>query len=264
MPVAKKPANPGRFEVPGPDELLVRLARGLRHELGNILTPITAFGEMLSDLPRTDEQTQEDIAAINSAAKRGAAFADRLGDAAGLASVEASEMTLLDLAEIVEESWNSDSVRVRIIITRERGDIHFPEEADSPTSVDANAVKKIVSELLLNSERGGAENVLISISSFKGETLLRFSDDGQGVGADNLKNVAQPYWSSQYASNKGLGLSVVNGLIWAHGGKMILSEDEATKGFTVELQWPNTLVRETQLPIIPSQLSVAETEPVSI
>lgn len=233
------PEEVTRFEVPKPDENLIRFARGMRQELGNILTPIMAFGELLEEDTLLNETLIVDVQAINESAVRGNELMSKLLKAAGLSRVEQTEMTVLDLAEIIEEAWDNENVKARVILTADNSLNHSPEQADLPLLADTKLVTEIIKEISSNSTRSGAENVLISIGVKNEEVIVRVSDDGCGVKSYEIEFLAKPYMSYWGGASKGLGLSVINGIVTSFNGTLILETDKILKGLTVEFKWPN-------------------------
>lgn len=226
-----------RVELAPPTEQMVRFARGLRHQLGNVLTPVVAFGELLASDPDLSEDARSDVAAINEAASRGSELVERLLVAAGLSRVELAQFTVLDLAEAIEESWPRDEVRSRVMLAVEGGSRHTAEQADLVVTADLRLVLAALAELAANTTRAKASGVTISIGVDGEECVLRVDDDGIGIHTDQLAFVCEPYTSSQHSSARGLGLAVVNGIAKALKGRMIV-EGGLGLGLAVELRWP--------------------------
>jgi signal transduction histidine kinase len=226
-----------RLEIEPPTEQVVRFARGLRHQLGNVLTPVVAFGELLSGDPDLSEDARSDVKAINEAAARGSELVERLLTAAGLSRVELVQMSVLDLAEAVEESWPREDVRTRVMLALDNGTRHTADQADLVVAVDMRLVVAALSELAANTARAKASGATISIGVDGEECVLRVDDDGVGVPSDQLAFVCEAYSSSQHSSARGLGLAVVNGIAKALKGRMVI-ESGLGLGLAVELRWP--------------------------
>lgn len=245
-----------RFDVPPPSLEFVRLAQGVRQSLGAILTPITAFGELLGEDPLLDSQALSDVSAINEASIRAGALMERLLKAAGCARVDSAEMTVLDLAELVEQAWDTAGVRARVILAPGRGSEHTPEQADLTVIADARLIAQIIHEVSSNSVKAGAQNVLISVGVDEDTAVLRVSDDGTGSAVDLMPLLSEAYYSSW--NGDGLGLSVVNGIATSLKGAVVLETDTSVNGFSVEVRWPQnggSLVNESTL--LEAELSIS-------
>lgn len=251
-PLTSEPADSLRFTAPAPGAQLTRMARGLRQELGNILTPIVAFGEMLSGDPKLDEQSKEDVAAINTATVRASELVDTLLLAAGLAPVESTHLSVLDLAEMLEEYSTELPIQARFILSTSKDYQHSPDQMDMILAADVNLLKRILKELFENSFNAGAKNALVSLGVDGQYAILRVSDDGPGVGRELLETMSNPYVSTQNSLARGLGLSVVSGIAFSLGGRLTLETDPSVGGLSAEVSWPVSGVEEEI--IIPQHL----------
>lgn len=244
VPLSSKPEDALHFEVPAPSAQLARMARGLRQDLGNILTPIVAFGEMLGEDPKLDEQSKDDVTAINEAAVRANNLVDTLLVAAGLSPVEHVQLSVLDLAELLEEAGASSPIHARFILSSGKGKTHSPDQMDLIVAADVRLLNRVVKELFENSFTMGAKNILVSVGIEDEYAVIRVSDDGPGVAKDFLSIMSEPYVSTQNSLARGLGLSVVNGIAFSLGGKLTLETDPSVGGLIAEISWPAAGVDE--------------------
>lgn len=103
-----------------------------------------------------------------------------------------------------------------------------------PVSVDAKRMRRAISELIENSmnfmEKGSLtvatqeatpEQISLARAS-KGRSYVAFevADTGPGVDAERKETIFQPFHSSR-VKGMGLGLSIVKGIIDAHGGQIV-------------------------------------------
>lgn len=230
--------EPQRLVVPAPDVKFTRIAEGVRHSLGGILTPVVAFGEMLSFDPVLDAQAKGDVAAINEASRRAELLMDRLLKAAGSERVESVKLTVIDIAEIIEEAWDSD-IKTRIVITDQINGSYIPELADEEVTVDIQLLRGIIKELSSNSEKAHATEAIIYFGARSKKALLRVQDNGDGPQAETFDMLAEPYFTTWGVQSEGLGLAVVNGSIRSMGGQLALETTGDLQGFTAELSWPS-------------------------
>jgi two-component system, cell cycle sensor histidine kinase DivJ len=147
---------------------------------------------------------------------------------------------------------------------------------DLPTMVgDPRAFKQIVINLVSNAvkftERGGT--VTVSAHSDGSRLVLRVSDTGVGIAADDLKRLGDPFFQAGKTYQRrhegtGLGLSIVKSLVGLHAGELTVQSkiDEGTSvtvalplAFTPRAVEPSTNI--ATLTPAPRSTSQEQTEP---
>ena len=118
-----------------------------------------------------------------------------------------------------------------------------PEDLPVMTG-DPRAFKQIVLNLVSNAikftERGG--KVMVSASVEGSRLLLRVTDTGVGIAADDLKRVGDPFFQAGKTYQRrhegtGLGLSIVKSLIGLHAGEITV-QSKIDEGTTVTVALP--------------------------
>ncbi|HEX7084727.1 MAG TPA: ATP-binding protein [Vicinamibacterales bacterium] len=116
-----------------------------------------------------------------------------------------------------------------------------------PVSADAGALRAVFANLITNAIKYGGTGrwlkVSVSEGSAKGRRDLRIAvaDRGLGIGPADLPHIFEPFYRGAEASARqihgnGLGLSIVRGIVEAHGGRISLqSTPGAGSTFTVHL-----------------------------
>jgi len=102
--------------------------------------------------------------------------------------------------------------------------------------------RRLLSNLITNAVKYGAEPVLISTSVGKGEVVLTVRDHGKGVNEADIPMLLQPFSRGEKArtlSGSGLGLAIVKRIVDMHHGRMTLSNHEGG-GLLVEIRLPFT------------------------
>jgi cell cycle sensor histidine kinase DivJ len=114
---------------------------------------------------------------------------------------------------------------------------------------DPRAFRQIVLNLVSNAikftERGG--RVTISADVEEPHLMLRVSDTGIGIAADDLKRIGRPFFQAGKTYQRrhegtGLGLSIVKSLVALHGGELAF-QSEVDEGTTVTVTLPLALAR---------------------
>ena len=75
--------------------------------------------------------------------------------------------------------------------------------------------------------------------------LLTFSDEGEGIGAEDMQKIFQPYFTTKEAGI-GLGLAITERIIREHGGE-IRVESEIGKGTTFAVVLPTKKQAEVEV-----------------
>jgi cell cycle sensor histidine kinase DivJ len=121
--------------------------------------------------------------------------------------------------------------------------------ADAPQDLpdlngDPRAFKQIVLNLVANAikftERGGKVTVSAEIEGSR--LLLRVSDTGVGIAAEDLKRIGAPFFQAGKTYQRrhegtGLGLSIVKSLVGLHSGEMTV-QSKVDEGTTVTVALP--------------------------
>jgi cell cycle sensor histidine kinase DivJ len=109
---------------------------------------------------------------------------------------------------------------------------------------DPRAFKQIVLNLVANAikftERGGAVTVSAGVEGSR--LVLRVSDTGVGISADDLKRIGNPFFQAGTTYQRrhegtGLGLSIVKSLVALHAGEMSV-QSKLDQGTTVTVALP--------------------------
>ena len=127
---------------------------------------------------------------------------------------------------------------------------------------DPRAFKQIVLNLVSNAikftERGGTVTVSAGVEGSR--LMLRVTDTGVGIAADDLKRIGDPFFQAGKTYQRrhegtGLGLSIVKSLVGLHAGEMSL-QSRIDEGTTVTVALPLTLT-----PAAPPSSNIAKLTP---
>ena len=89
-------------------------------------------------------------------------------------------------------------------------------------------VANLVGNAIKFTPRGGS--VAVQVRDWGAEIEVRVTDTGEGIAADALPRIFDPYRQAHAGRNgSGLGLAVVKGFVDAHGGRVDV-ESEPGKG----------------------------------
>jgi cell cycle sensor histidine kinase DivJ len=128
-----------------------------------------------------------------------------------------------------------------------------PEDLPGITG-DPRAFKQIVLNLVSNAikftERGGAVTVSAAVEGSR--LVLRVTDTGVGIAADDLKRIGDPFFQAGQTYQRrhegtGLGLSIVKTLVGLHGGEINV-KSRLDEGTTVIVALPLAFSPPAQQP----------------
>ncbi|HEX8118147.1 MAG TPA: HAMP domain-containing sensor histidine kinase, partial [Pyrinomonadaceae bacterium] len=79
--------------------------------------------------------------------------------------------------------------------------------------------------------------VSLSFDEETNEVVVEVADNGQGIPADVLPHVFDPFYTTKRAG-AGLGLAVCYGIVTAHGGRVAVESGGGQKGTAVRVSLP--------------------------
>ncbi|MGQ7847214.1 response regulator [Granulosicoccus sp. 3-233] len=226
------------------------LAAGVAHDFNNYLTIIMAGTEMALD--RMGRGVPEALPLEESlkAAHEAARIANQLVTYAGKSPIVSKPINLSLLIHQFSDMLHA-SVATNVALSFSL-DFDIPEiNADIAqmhqllVNVVINASEAIDGErgkiIISTSERHYSArelmNTVIGSALHSGPfVLLTISDTGQGMSAEVMKSVFEPFFSTKM-SGRGLGLATVIGTIKGHGGTLHVESTEG-QGTTIDLLFP--------------------------
>jgi len=228
---------------------LGEMAAGIAHEIRNPLGAIGLYaGSLVEDL--ADRPAQRSVAERIARAVRGLdavvhdvlAFAGevrpRLGEG------DASDLLTRAAESCVHPGWG---VQIR------RDDLG---RAPAPVRCDGELMHRALVDVIRNAceamaESGSRPRVLtldvrparLRPDARTDAVALTVRDTGPGVGPDVVERMFNPFFTTR-ASGTGLGLAIVHRIVDAHGGRVLVRNNEPPPGATVELVVPGSVVSD--------------------
>jgi two-component system sensor histidine kinase HydH len=106
--------------------------------------------------------------------------------------------------------------------------------------IDPDRINQVLLNLYLNAieamESGGRLRIAVSGRSENGELTIQVSDTGNGIAADDLTKIFDPYFTTK-SSGTGLGLAIAHNIVEALGGAIEVNS-KAGVGTTFTLTLP--------------------------
>jgi len=227
------------------DAAKTRFLATMSHELRTPLNAIIGFSEMI---------VQEEALMLNAARRR--EYAQLINDSGQhLLSVVNGILDMSKMEsgnfEITPEPFAPRAALINCcsllaLKARENGiDLvtRMPEDLPVMTG-DPRAFKQVVLNLVSNAvkftERGGTVTVSAGVEGAR--LVLRVTDTGVGIAADDLKRIGDPFFQAGKTYQRrhegtGLGLSIVKSLVGLHAGELTV-ESKVDEGTAVTVSLP--------------------------
>jgi cell cycle sensor histidine kinase DivJ len=247
------------------DASKTRFLATMSHELRTPLNAIIGFSEMI---------VQEDVLMVDAARRK--EYAQLINDSGQhLLSVVNGilEMSKMESGnyEISPEPFAPRAALLNCcnllaLKARENGiDLISRASEDLPVMTgDPRAFKQVVLNLVANAikftEHGGTVTVSASVEGSR--LMLRVSDTGVGIAADDLKRIGDPFFQAGKTYQRrhegtGLGLSIVKSLVALHAGEMTV-QSKVDEGTTVTVALPLAF---TPPPVVKPSSNIATLAP---
>lgn len=211
-----------------------QLSAGVAHELNEPLGAILGFAQLLQKQAGLSEQAIRDLKQIVDAALHGR---DIIRQLMIFSRQSTSECRAMDLNAAVGEALSlirprcaSARVTLRSSLSREPLEI----------VADAAQVRQVVVNLAVNAIQampgGGTLTVVTRANEAGAEIVVR--DTGVGMSEAVQRRLFSPFFTTKdVGEGTGLGLSVVHGIVTAHGGT-IRVDSRVGEGTTFVVFWP--------------------------
>jgi two-component system cell cycle sensor histidine kinase PleC len=248
--MAKIESDRGRERAEAASLAKSQFLANMSHELRTPLNAILGFSEVISTrmFHATPERNYEYAALINSSGHHLLAL---INDILDLAKIEAGrwklEESMIDLHRMADDAlqlvqWRAKDADAKLENT-------IDPELDMLYG-DERAIKQILLNLLSNAVKFTPEHGRVTAFAglgADGGMVFGVSDTGVGIAPEDQSKVFDSFGQGKHDvalpdKGTGLGLTIVKGLIEAHGGHVTL-ESEVGKGTRVSVHLPASRVR---------------------
>jgi two-component system, OmpR family, phosphate regulon sensor histidine kinase PhoR len=230
-------------ELKRADEIRRDFVANVSHELRTPLSILRGYIETMLDhakMPRAE--CARILEVMNQHSKRLGLLANDLLTLAqlesGRSTLELSEIDLLRFFNDLVRDWNKKFAAKKLEAIVDVAD-------DCPSiRADEARLREVFDNLLDNAVKYSNKNSEIRLhAERRGDSIaLSVSDDGIGIGADDLPRIFERFYRVDKARSRelggtGLGLSIVKHIVQLHGG-IVEAESEPGKGATVLIFLP--------------------------
>jgi len=221
---------------------LRRFVADASHELRTPITAIRGFSELHRQGAVTGEkETTELIGRIENESKRMGSLVEDLLLLARLDQAREMDSKPVDINKVVEDA---------VISARAAGPEHpltlNAEDEEIFTLGDEVRIHQVVANLLANARAHTPSGTPISVSVRRSETGIEVvvADKGPGLNAEDQKRIFERFYRADAsrartgADGSGLGLSIVDAVMRAHGGSVSVQSTPG-EGATFTLLFPD-------------------------
>ena len=221
-------------------ELIGQLAGGIAHDLNNLLTPILILTSILLDDKELGKAHLNIVDQIQDAGLRSRDLVQQL---LTFSQLRALELGVHDLNEIV----GNVQPLLRSTLPEDIELISKLHNEALPILADAGQVDQIIMNLVVNAAdampNGGELCIETSTTILEPHQLatnpeaepgpfacITVRDTGQGMSAETLERMYEPFFTTKDVDGNGLGLATVLGIVAQHDGVIVGSStiDEGT------------------------------------
>jgi signal transduction histidine kinase len=209
------------------------LAAGVAHEVNTPLAVISTYAQMLAKQISGDDQKSKLLEKIAKQTFRASEIVNSLLNFSRTSTTDFIEVDLnriiRETLTLIEHQLEKTGVEVKVNL----------DSALPGVKGNGGKLQQVFLNLFLNArdamDRGG---ILAVRTSSDGDTArVEVADTGQGIPAENLARIYDPFFTTKAArKGTGLGLSVTYGIVREHGGTIeVESQPGAGTRFVVEL-----------------------------
>lgn len=229
-------------------ESLGRLAGGIAHDFNNMLGGILGYASLMREIAEPDSDFHRYAESIEGAASRAAELTQQL---LAFARGKKAESQEVNLNTVIDETLSLLSLAVDPNI-----ELRFERAKDLDTAkVDLSQINQVLMNLLINArdaieEKGfirvatanidvdEATRERLSLGHIGPYVWVTIEDNGCGMPPDVVRHIFEPFFTTKSNSQGyGLGLSVVYGVVEAHGGGLHVESKEG-EGTRIEVYLP--------------------------
>jgi two-component system OmpR family sensor kinase len=230
----------GALEARQASEMKVRqFVADASHELRTPLTAIRGYTDMLRLTEPLSEQGAESLGRVESQSLRMSRLVEDLLTLARLDEGQPLKRGPVDLTQLLVETVTDQKVIAPDHVWR----LDLPED---PVEITADGAKlhQVLVNLLSNARKHTPAGTTVTASagrSARGEAVLTVTDDGPGISPELQTTVFSRFTRADKArtasgeGSTGLGLSIVDAIVKAHGGSVDLTSRPGRTEFAVYL-----------------------------
>lgn len=208
------------------NEVRSQFAASVSHELKTPLTAIRMFAETLAMGRSRDERTRcEYLETIVGESERLARLVDNVLD---FSKIEKGKKIYRLRSTRLDDVASSAARAMQFPLAQQGFQLHLSVQEKMPElQADPDAIEQAILNLLTNAMRysGDAREIDLRLGARNGDAIIQVVDHGLGMTPDEQKRVFEKFYrarshESQLIAGTGLGLTLVEHIAKAHGGRV--------------------------------------------
>jgi signal transduction histidine kinase len=207
-------------------EVRSQFVASVSHELKTPLTAIRMFAETLSMGRSRDERTKaEYLETIVGESERLARLVDNVLD---FSKIEQGKKIYRLQPARLDEVADSAARAMQFPLAQQGFQLHFSVERNLPElRADPDAIQQAILNLLTNAMKysGDAREIDLRLCARNGDAVIEVADHGLGMAPDEQRHIFEKFYrapshESRLIAGTGLGLTLVDHIAKAHGGRV--------------------------------------------
>lgn len=210
------------------------LAAGVAHEIGNPLSAILGYAQILKKIQTVEESGSEYLAAIEEQAGRIERIIQELLAYSRPASGQPNRLKINEAVDSILKMLTNQKLFRGVEVVTEF------DPAEPEIFMDRDLLAQVVVNLVVNAAQALNNAGAISVSTRMEDDriTLRVADDGPGVSPEAAGRIFDPFFTTKpVGQGTGLGLSICHRIVENEGGSIILAE-AAGPGAVFEVALP--------------------------
>ena len=228
-----------------------QLAASIAHEINSPLQGITALLNVLRTTYKNDGYLLQKLDLIKSAF---GSIRDTVKNLIDLNRPGKEKKQPVDINQVIENTvalvrshLKKNLIKVRLDLAADKSNLTASPQQIGQVFMNLinNAVESITNEpgyfQKAHHSQTPVGEILISTRSKSDELIVKISDNGPGIAADDLDNIFDPFFTRKKPMGMGVGLSICHGIIEDHKGHISAANlSDAGVAFTINLPFnPN-------------------------
>jgi len=209
-------------------EAVGRLASGIAHDFGNVLTAVESYAGVLLERLGKDHPGREEVQGIREGSARGKALIRQLLAVGRRQPLAPQTLPISDVVQGMEGMLRT------VLGAKFRLETRIGDGVPL-VAADPGQLEQVLLNLVINARDampgGGTIRVTLEARELRGQerveagsvragvhAALMVEDRGAGISQETLEHVFEPFYTTKGSIGNGLGLSIVYGIVTQSGG----------------------------------------------
>jgi signal transduction histidine kinase len=211
---------------------LARISAGVAHEIGNPLTSISSYVQILREM-EFDEFTKDSLDTIAKHINR---ITDIVRQMSSFTKTAVPDLKPHDIRQLV--LLTLDLVKYDKRLKKIKIELHIPDALPGVVVNETQSIQVFMNIILNAADAMSNEGILeIKAEKLGSEIEISFSDTGPGIPPENLERIFDPFFTTK-EKGTGLGLAVSYNIIKSYQGD-IVAENKPEGGTVFKVRLPS-------------------------